>query len=144
MVHRFSVSTAVVIALIAPVWVQGTAAPQLMAAIAARQDAMDRGDVATWERYTTDDFVSVNTDGTVGHKTAGPERDRVLANKGSNRPAPTRIHESIRAYGDATAIQMIRVTPPAPDAPSNRVTATWIREQGVWKVASSHGCVIQR
>jgi hypothetical protein len=117
---------------------------ELEAAIAARQDAMDNGAVDAWERYTTDDFVSINTDGRVGHKSAGPERDRVLTNRsGSTSRRPTRVIESLRRYGQNVAIQITLVTPPVDGARPNRVTGVWVRNSGAWKVASSQGSVIQ-
>jgi hypothetical protein len=51
----------------APVLVEGQAPPQaspdLVKAIQARSDAIDKVDTATWERFTTSRFTVVNPDG---------------------------------------------------------------------------------
>ena len=47
----------------APVLVEGQAPPDLVKAIKARAEAVDKVDVATWERYTTSRFTVVQPTG---------------------------------------------------------------------------------
>jgi hypothetical protein len=124
---RAILGVAVVLVFTGPSFAQPS---DLKAAMDARNAALAAGDEQTWARYTTDDFINTNADGVVVTKT-----QRMAAIKGTKSTAPSAkvTEERFRTYGD-TVIQTWR----AEQQPPVRYTQVWVRQAGVWKVATVH------
>jgi ketosteroid isomerase-like protein len=101
----------------------------LQKAIDARAAAQRAGDEQGWGRYTTDDFMVVNPDGTV--LTKADRMAQIKGNKAAGPPTePT--DRKVRVYGDTAIITTIQGANPT------RFTTVWVKQAGAWKVASVH------
>jgi len=110
--------------------------PDLQEAVEAFGAARNAGDEQGWGRYTTDDFMVVNTAGSVLTKA-----DRMAAIKGNKvTTAPPQSDHKWRIYGD-TAIDTFVVNI---DAGSARVTFVWVKQGAGWKVATIHETMISK
>jgi hypothetical protein len=101
--------------------------PELQRAVQARQAALRTGDAEEWGKYTTDDFLLVFINGSVTTK-----RKRMSMMAGRPAPVAPRSDERWRMYGTAailTAEELIGGKPA-------RLTAVWVRQEGVWKAAT--------
>ena len=103
----------------------------LQDAQAARSQAMRSGDGAGWGKYTTDDFMVVGADGAV--KTKAERISEINATKSSPPAAqPTQPDTKWRVYG-TTAIATTQTS--VADKPT-MITSVWVKQQGMWKVAT--------
>lgn len=129
---------AVVAALLAiPVMAQDVPA-DFAATVQAREAAQRANDSAVWARYTTDDMVNTNDDGMVLTKRQLVERMDARRRNGS----PPNIGEDVfderfRVYGD-TIVQTLGGTNRAQGGVRKRYTTVWVKQDGIWKVASVH------
>lgn len=98
----------------------------------ARTAAMRSGDGAGWGKYTTDDFMVVGADGTA--RTKAERISEINATKSSPPAAPsTQPETKWRMYGATTAIATSQTS--VADKPT-MITSVWVKQQGVWKVAT--------
>jgi ketosteroid isomerase-like protein len=109
-----------------------TAGPQadkaLQDAADARSKAMTSGDADGWGKYTTDDFIVIEADGTIKTKA-----QRLAEIKATPNPPSNPTDQKVRMYGPATAVTTAQITYQGKPA---RVTSVWVQQQGQWKVAS--------
>jgi len=88
-------------------------------------------DAETFARLTTDNFVLINARGQLIDKNA-----RVAQLKsGAPRTEAVSGAERVRMFGDGTAIRTRLATRPDGQL---RMTTIWVKEDGQWKVASTH------
>jgi hypothetical protein len=102
--------------------------PEFVKARQARTQAIDKGDQATFERYTADEFIVTGPTGNVENKEQRVGR--------ANKPLPqsaTLEDEKITPYGDDTVILTWRQSQGQGGA---RFLEVWVKEQGSWKVAA--------
>lgn len=107
---------------------QGQPEKALQDAADARMKAMRSGDAEGWGKYTTDDFIVIEPDGTQKTKT-----QRMTEIKGTPSTATQPTDQKWRAYGTDTAVSTATVTI---DGKPTRVTSVWVKQGGPWKVAS--------
>jgi hypothetical protein len=100
----------------------------LKEAAAARFKAMTSGDAAGWGKYTTDDFVVIEADGTIKTKQQRLAEIKPTPNTGSE---PT--EQKVRMYGPAAAVSTAQIIS---QGKPTRITTVWVQQQGEWKVAS--------
>ena len=94
----------------------------------ARDLAVAKADVATWDRLTTEDFTVVTPDGTMLTKA---ER---LAQLKQQKPDTLRpvLQERVTRYGD-TAVRRIRRPSGAGEV---WIMDVWVKDAGRWRVAA--------
>jgi ketosteroid isomerase-like protein len=108
---------------------QGQADKAVQDAAAARAKAMNAGDAEGWGKYTTDDFIVIQADGTIKTKA-----QRMAEIKASPIGAPSEpTEQKWRTYGSDTAVSTALATI---DGKPTRVTSVWVKQAGAWKVAS--------
>lgn len=102
---------------------------QGFAVLAAGREPIEAflGNAEEWGKYTTDDFLLTFTDGSV---TTKQRRMSMIA--GHPTPAIARVDEKWRIYGTTAILTGEQVI----FGKRTRLTAVWVREQGVWKVAA--------
>ena len=100
----------------------------LQDAAAARMKAMGSGDPEGWGKYTTDDFIVIQADGSIKTK---PERMAEI--KATPTQAGSNTEQKWRTYGGNTAVSTALATI---DGKPTRVTSIWVKQDGGWKVAS--------
>jgi hypothetical protein len=105
----------------------GQSDPALQKAVQARQAAQRAGNAEEWGKYTTDDFLLTFTDGSV---TTKQQRMSMIA--GRPTPAIARADEKWRMYGTTAILTAEEVI----FGKRTRLTAVWVKEQGLWKVAA--------
>jgi len=112
---------------------QGQPDKALQDAQAARSQALRTGDGAAWGKYTTDDFIVVGPDG--GTKTKSERISEINASKASSpAAAPSNPPQTKwRMYGTTTAIGITETT--VAGKPT-MVTDVWVKQQGMWRVAT--------
>jgi hypothetical protein len=102
----------------------------LEAAIETRQKAILSRNTTDWLKHTAEDFVLVNQRGEIESRDV---RLKMLTS--STGTGVVAVTESLRTYGPDTAV-MIQRSGPASQNPT-LTTTVWIRQAGVWKVAST-------
>jgi ketosteroid isomerase-like protein len=107
---------------------QGQPENALHEAFAARMKALESGDAEGWGKYTTDDFIVVQPDGTERTKAQRMSEIKVTPSRSS---ADT--EQKWRTYGPNTAISTALATI---EGKPTRVTSVWVKQGGMWKVAS--------
>ncbi len=101
----------------------------LQKTIDARDQSGRTADAEAWGRYTTDDFVLINADGTV--LTKKQRMEQIKASKPNPTPAkPSQVQT--RVYGDAAVVTNLLEGNLGP----TRLTMVWVKQSGQWKVAS--------
>ncbi len=100
----------------------------LQDAASARMKSMTSGDAEGWGKYTTDDFVLVEPDGTMKTKS-----QRMSEIKASPTPASESTDQKWRAYGTSTAVSVAQASV---DGKPTRITMVWVKQAGTWKAAS--------
>ena len=102
----------------------------------ARDAALIAGNEQEWARYTTDDSLAVDSTGNVLTKA-----DRMAAVKGSKggTPPPPPMEIKFRVYGETVITTSIQ-NPASP----TRFTTVWVKQNGMWKVASVHQTLITK
>lgn len=112
--------------------------PDFQKAREARAAAQGAGNEQEWARYTTDDFMAVDTAGAVLSKA-----DRMAAIKGNKLGAPPPQPElKFRVYGDAVIVTNVQNIPNA--GGPVRFTTVWVKQNGTWKVATVHQTLITK
>ena len=101
--------------------------PDFLKAKEALDAARRAGNSEEWARYTTDDYIGVNAEGTV--QTKAERFAAIKANKIASRP---QSDFKVRVYGDAL-IETFTVD--GPDGPV-RQTGVWVKQNGMWKLAN--------
>jgi len=107
---------------------QGQPEKALQDAADARLKAMSSADAEGWGKYTTDDFIVIEADGTQKTKT-----QRMTEIKGTPSAATQPTEQKWRTYGTDTAVSTAMVTI---DGKPTRVTSVWVKQGEAWKVAS--------
>lgn len=107
---------------------QGEADKTLQDAAAARTKSMQSGDADGWGKYTTDDFVVIQADGTVKTK-----QQRLAEIKATPTPASDMTEQKWRTYGATTAISTARATI---EGKPTRITTVWVKQPDGWRAAS--------
>jgi hypothetical protein len=97
----------------------------LRAAMHARDSAVYNADAATWSKYTTDGYTTVQQDGS---RMTKAER---VANLRSQTPKPyqPRMREQNTPYGNAFVARFY--------SSGLWLLEVWVNENGAWKVAES-------
>jgi ABC-type transporter MlaC component len=127
----------VVVVIVAAATMGQTAAPQsqpekaLQDAAAARVKSMTSGDAEGWGKYTTDDFIVIEADGTI--KTKAQRMTEIKSTPNSPAGANPPTDQKWRMYGSSTAVSTMQGSI---DGEPTRVTVVWVKQQGEWKVAS--------
>lgn len=106
----------------------------LQTAIDARQGAIDTRNAAEWSKYTTDDYIQVTAEGAMNSRKV--RMDALAA--ATPTPGNQVTIESVRMFGPDHAITIQR------SSGGNRLTLVWVRQGGMWKVASGHASVIAK
>ena len=112
----------------APAAGQGEAEKALQDAAAARTKSMRSGDADGWGKYTTDDFVVIEADGTMKTK-----QQRMGEIKKAPSTAADVTEQKWRTYGSATAISTARTTI---EGKPTRITSVWVKQPEGWRAAS--------
>lgn len=107
---------------------QGAPDKALQDAASSRTKSMTSGDAEGWGKYTTDDFVVVEPDGTIKTKSQRMSEIKAAPTQGSGS-----TDQKWRVYGTSTAVSVAQA--PVEGKPT-RITSVWVKEQGTWKVAS--------
>jgi hypothetical protein len=130
-----SMSAAVVCLAIAALSAQAVD-PAIRKAKDARSAAGLAGDEQTWARYTSDDFLMTQPNGTVQTKA---QRMALIKGKRVAMPAKT-SDEAIRGYGN-TVVATWRE-----DAAggATRFTEVWIKDGTEWKAVALHATTITK
>ena len=123
----------IVLASMSVSYAQGKPEQALQDAQTARSEAMRNGDGAGWGKYTTDDFVVIGADGGVKAKTERISEINASKSSPPSAPAPAPSETKWRMYGPSTAIATIQTT--VAGKPT-MVTNVWVKQQGMWKVAT--------
>jgi hypothetical protein len=102
-----------------------------------RMDALFKGDRATYERLTTENFVTVDPEGRVENKA---ERTGRITPPATPRTGPNplmsgRLNERIAVYNNDTIVVFWQTK--TPNGMQNFME-TWVRENGQWKCAAAH------
>jgi hypothetical protein len=103
--------------------------PLLQAAIDARQKAVDNRNAAEWAKFTADEFIRINPDGSIVGRA---EQMKALAIN-TNRPNPLGT-DKIQMFGPDAAVVTFQ-SRSTTGSGINRITSFWIRQNGNWKVA---------
>ena|SRR3989442_1106318 len=111
-----------------PTGVAAQVPAELLEAMRARDLAVAKADVASWDRLTTEDFTVVTPDGTMLTKA---ER---LAQLKQQKPDTLRpvLQERVTRYGD-TAVRRIRRPSGAGEV---WIMDVWVKDAGRWRVAA--------
>jgi hypothetical protein len=134
MQRRHVITAAVVVVL---GWTSASFAQQTMPAdfLKARQernDSLDKGDKATYERLTASGFVVTDPTGRVENRA---ERvARVVPPQNPPTPAP-RLNETMTMYNNDTIVLRWST---AVGGGQMHFTETWVKEGGQWKCAAAH------
>jgi len=106
--------------------------PAFQKARALRDNALYNGDVAIYERYTTDRFIVVDP---TGIRLMEEQRARVIETKQHPLgPPPPRHDEKIDVYG---GMIILNWNQDAGGKPLD-IMEIWIKENGTWKCAAAH------
>ena len=125
--HKF-LALAMLVVLVSTASAQSTPPPaDLLKTEAEREAAMFAGDEKTWTRYTTADFVFITRDGSYSTRAArGGEIN------GTPTTSPRVSEKLYHVHGDTVLVTTLREQ-------SNgkyRGITVWVKENGIWKVAS--------
>ena len=101
---------------------------ELQQAIRERDEAVEKKDVATWDRLTTPEFIAVRPDGRLMKK--AERLAQLKAEKPEARPKPQQ--EQFIRYGDTVLRQLQQTN-------GTLWIDVWVKEGQVWRVASSQG-----
>jgi hypothetical protein len=102
-----------------------------------RMDALFKGDRATYERLTTENFVTVDPGGRVENKAERTARINAPATPptGPNPLMAGRMNERTAMYNNDTIVVFWQTK--TPNGMQNFME-TWVRENGQWKCAAAH------
>lgn len=102
-----------------------------------RMDALFKGDRATYERLTTENFVTVDPGGRVENKAerAGRINPPATPPTGPNPLMAGRLNERFAVYNNDTIVVFWQTK--TPNGMQNFME-TWVRENGQWKCAAAH------
>ena len=125
---RFLTIVAALLTLSSPAVFAQMPDPALQKALEARDAARRGGDEQTWGRYTTDDFIVVNSDGQT--RTKMQRMAEIKGNKVTT-PQPKTSDVRVRVYGDT----VIRTTRNESQTGGQRLVEMWVRQGGQWRVA---------
>jgi uncharacterized protein DUF4440 len=101
---------------------------ELQQAIQARDEAVAKKDVSTWDRLTTSDFIVVRPEGKLMNK--AERLAQLKAEKPQARPKPKQ--EQFIRYGD-TVLRQLQETD------GTLWIDVWVKDGQVWRVASGQG-----
>jgi hypothetical protein len=109
---------------VVPVIASAEVPQDLREAMNARVNAVWNKDVATWSRYTADEFTVVVPEGKLQTKA-----ERVAALKLETPPAPHTIsRETVHIYGEAAVRRFLDE--------DEWILEVWARQGGVWRVVA--------
>jgi hypothetical protein len=102
-----------------------------------RMDALFKGDRATYERLTTESFVTVDPEGRVENKAerSGRIMPPATPRTGPNPLMSGRLNERFAVYNNDTIVVFWQTK--TPNGVQNFME-TWVRENGQWKCAAAH------
>jgi hypothetical protein len=102
-----------------------------------RMDALFKGDRATYERLTTENFVTIDPEGRVENKAerAGRITAPATPRTGPNPLMSGRMNERTAVYNNDTIVVFWQTK--TPNGVQNFME-TWVRENGQWKCAAAH------
>lgn len=109
----------------------------LQAAIETRQKAILSRNTADWLKHTAEDFVLINNRGEI--ESRDTRLKMLTTSKGTGVVAVT---ESIRTYGPDTAVMIQRSG--SGSLNPTLTTTVWVRQAGVWRVASTQFTAIAK
>jgi hypothetical protein len=127
--------------IIGLVFAGGAAAQNVPAAFTEarnqRMDAIFKGDRATFERFTTDNFVTIDPEGRVETKVERASRITPPATprSGPNPLMSGRQNEHISMYNNNTLVLSWQTQ--TPNGTQNFME-TWVLDSGQWKCAGAH------
>jgi RNA polymerase sigma factor (sigma-70 family) len=102
------------------------------------RDAIVRDDVEALDRFMADDYIAVDTGGTVRDKAA-----ILAAHRDGDVPAESdeAIETKVRIYGDTAVVNGLSRWK-AGNSEDIRITSVYVKRQGVWRCVSWQGMVV--
>jgi len=145
---KHTIGIAVVVALVASVaglaQSGGSAAEEVLRAVRAAGDAQIKGDKATLERFTSDDFLYVHSSGSVANKA-----DELAALTAGDMKWTSITYSDLKArvYDNAaivTGVETLAGTAKGYVPGPRRLTDVWVKRNGTWQTAAGISTVVSK
>jgi hypothetical protein len=122
----------------------GSAADEVLRAVRAAGDAQIKGDKATLERFTSDDFLYVHSSGSVANKA-----DELAAVTAGDMKWTSISYSDLKArvYDNAaivTGIETLAGTAKGYVPGPRRLTDVWVKQNGTWQTAAGISTVVSK